>query len=176
MKENSSAALEKRIHSLEWSNRVALTGLILVILWFTFAGRSAVSAKTDQDVKSSLRVRELVVVDERGTARVRIAAPLPSPIIHGRRATRDDSIAGILIYDHDGDERGGYVTDNSVGNAFLTLDSKSTQDMTLVAYPKEGAEFGLQNNKKAEVAISARETATIKLIQNGKPVFRAPTQ
>jgi len=50
--------------------------------------------------------------------------PLPDPVIQGKRSKRDDSIAGILIYDREGDERGGYVTDNSVGNAFLTIDSK----------------------------------------------------
>ena len=66
---------------------------------------------------------------------MRIGAPLPDPVIEGKRSKRDDSIAGILIYDRDGDERGGYVTDNSAGNAFLTIDSKRQEQVTLVAYP-----------------------------------------
>ena len=70
-----------------------------------------------------LRVRGLTVVDEHGVERVKIAAPLPDPITLGKRGRWDDPIPGILIYDSRGNERGGYVTDNSVGNAFLTLDS-----------------------------------------------------
>jgi hypothetical protein len=84
-------------------------------------------------------------------------SPLPDPVIEGKRSKRDDSIAGILIYDRDGDERGGYVTDNSVGNAFLTIDSKRQQQVTLVAYPAGGAEFDLKNEHKTEAILSATD-------------------
>lgn len=46
----------------------------------------------------SLRVRELVVVDAKGTPRVRIAAPLPEPIMLGRRSKRGDAVSGVLLY------------------------------------------------------------------------------
>src|SRR5438105_1704415 len=102
-----------------------------------------------------LRVRGITVVDEHGVERVKIGAPLPDPITLGKRGKRDDSISGILIYDSRGNERGGYVTDNSVGNAFLTLDSDKMQQVTLIAYPGGGAEFGIQNEKKDAIALSA---------------------
>lgn len=73
-----------------------------------------------------------------------------------------------MIYDSRGNERGGYVTDNSVGNAFLTLDSDRMQQVTLVAYAAGGAELGVQNEKKDAVALSAMdEGARVKVIRGG---------
>ena len=40
----------------------------------------------------------------------------------GRRFNRGESVSGILIYDAEGNERGGYVTDDESGGAALTLD------------------------------------------------------
>jgi hypothetical protein len=115
-----------------------------------------------------LRVREITVVDEHGVERVKIAAPLPDPIVLGKRGKRDDSRAGILIYDARGNERGGYATDNSVGNAFLTLDSERLQAVTLVAYPGGGAELGVQNEKRDAIALSAvNDGPKMKLIRAG---------
>jgi hypothetical protein len=118
-----------------------------------------------------LRVRGITIVDEHGVERVKIAAPLPDPITLGKRGKRDDSISGILIYDARGNERGGYATDNSVGNAFLTLDSDRMQAVTLVAYPGGGAELGVQNEKKDAVALSAVDDGPkVKLVRAGETV------
>lgn len=118
-----------------------------------------------------LRVREITVVDEHGIERVKIAAPLPDPITLGKRSKRDDSMAGILIYDARGNERGGYATDNSVGNAFLTLDSDQMQAVTLVAYPGGGAELGVNNEKKDAVALSAvNDGPKVKVVRGGVTV------
>jgi hypothetical protein len=126
--------------------------------------------KTSQ-AGGELRVRAITIVDEHGVERVKIGAPLPDPITLGKRGKRDDSISGILIYDSHGNERGGYVTDNSVGNAFLTLDSDRMQQVTLIAHPGGGAEFGIQNEKKDAVALSAMDKGPqLKLIRNGEPV------
>jgi hypothetical protein len=115
-----------------------------------------------------LRVRAITIVDEHGVERAKIAAPLPDPIVLGKRQRRDDSISGIMIYDSRGNERGGYVTDNSVGNAFLTLDSDRMQQVTLVAYAAGGAELGVQNEKKDAVALSAVDDgARVKVIRGG---------
>jgi hypothetical protein len=122
-------------------------------------------------VGDELRVREITVVDEHGVERVKIGAPLPDPINQGKRGRRDDSISGILIYDSRGNERGGYVTDNSIGNAFLTLDSDRMQQVTLVAYPGGGAEFGIQNETKDAVALSAVDKGPkLKLVRAGETI------
>ena len=60
-----------------------------------------------------------------------------------------------MLYDKLGNERGGYVTDDSVGNAFLTLDSNTGQDVTLVAYPTGGAEFMINDDLKNKVILGA---------------------
>jgi len=118
-----------------------------------------------------LRVRAITIVDEHGIERVKIAAPLPDPITLGKRTRRDDSISGILIYDARGNERGGYVTDNSVGNAYLTLDSDREQQVTLIAYPGGGAEAGIRNEKKDAVALSTVDDGPkVKLIRAGETV------
>jgi hypothetical protein len=118
-----------------------------------------------------LRVRALTIVDDHGIERVKIGAPLPDPITLGKRGKRDDSISGILIYDSRGNERGGYVTDNSVGNAYLTLDSDREQQVTLIAYPGGGAECGIRNEKKDAVALSAVDDGPkVKLVRAGETV------
>src|SRR5262245_53946336 len=114
------------------------------VLWVcTVGGFAWALYKISTQSVDVLRTRELVIVDQRGTTRVRIAAPLPEPVAMGKQGKRDDTVAGVMLYDALGNERGGYVTDNSVGNAFLTLDSNAGQEVTLVAYPNGGAEFGL---------------------------------
>ena len=69
-----------------------------------------------------LHVRELVVSDPQGVARVRIGAPLPEPIMLGKRFSRRGKVSGVLLYDSEGNERGGYVTGDSGRGAALTLD------------------------------------------------------
>jgi len=122
-----------------------------------------------------VQAHELVIVDAHGTPRVRIAAPVPEPITMGTRRTRDDSVSGVMLYDALGNERGGYVTDNSVGNAFLTLDSNIGQDVTLVAYPNGGAELGLNDDAKNKVAFAALKSGPrMLMISNGANVFQQP--
>src|SRR4051794_29630116 len=154
----------------------------LLTLWvLTFVGFLSLSrggsvwANSDAQ-ESILKLRGLVIVDEHGKTRVRIAAPLPEPIIMGKEQKRDDSIAGILLYDALGNERGGYVTDNSVGNAFLTLDSNVGQEATLVAHPQGGAEFGINDDEKNSVAMSALKSGPrFCLIRHGIAIVDLPS-
>jgi hypothetical protein len=119
--------------------------------------------------------REIVIRDERGTTRARIAAPLPEPIMNGKVTKRDDTVSCVMLYDAQGNERGGYVTDNSVGNAFLTLDSNNGQEVTLVAYPRGGAEFGINDDQQNKVTMSALTSGpAFRLVRSGQVVFRQP--
>lgn len=156
------------------NRRLAFYVKALIAIWaFTFAafawlsgGKSGLSGKSAQgDV---LTARGLIIVDAHGKTRIRIGAPLPEPVIMGKEGKRDDSISGILIYDALGNERGGYVTDNSVGNALLSLDSATGQEVTLVAYPGGGADFMINDDQKNKVILSASETGPrIRLMQRG---------
>jgi hypothetical protein len=92
----------------------------------TSAAPAAAVSRTD-----SLQVRELVVVDANGTPRVRIGAPLPEPIMLGRRSKRGDAVSGVLVYDAEGNERGGYVTGDESRGVSLTLDEMNRAAVSL---------------------------------------------
>jgi hypothetical protein len=169
MNDNEPAEVAARIAHLTKLNRrlMYLAGIACCV---SLANAAFLYVQRERAAQGGqeLRVRGLTVVDEHGIERVKIAAPLPDPITLGKRGRRDDSISGILIYDSRGNERGGYATDNSVGNAFLTLDSDRMQAVTLVAYPGGGAECGIQNEKKDAVALSAVDDGPkVKLIRGG---------
>lgn len=162
--------------------RLANCVRVLFAIWaFTILGFFVVSKGTSVRAESTagdniLKARGLDIVDEHGKVRVRIGAPLPEPIVMGKTQKRDDSIAGILIYYAIGNERGGYVTDNSIGNAFLTLDSNTGQEVTLVAYPNGGAEFGISDDEKNKVVMSAMKNGPkFRLLRQGKIVTELPS-
>lgn len=125
----------------------------------------------------SLTVKRLAVVDDKGVERVVIAAPLPDPIVHGKRFKREGVISGILIYDPKGDERGGYVTnDGENSGAFLTLDSEDGQVFTAYANAsgKDGASVTLQSDKRDSIYLTTYEQPRIQIRQGGKIIQKIP--
>jgi len=121
-----------------------------------------------------LRVRELAVVDEHGTERVLIAAPLPDPMIAGQRHKRDGAVSGIIIADATGTERGGYVTADGYANALLTLDGQGFQTVLLLAEPNGGTTFRIWNRDKGSVTMGVSDNPYFNLKRNGKPLFVTP--
>lgn len=104
----------------------------------------------------SLRVQQLIVVDTDGTVRARVGAHLPDAVLGGRPLPRGDVAAGVLLYDHTGTERGGYVTFNASGSVALTLDSRERQVAIFGAGPgpNDGAAVRLfRNNDWAELKV-----------------------
>lgn len=88
-----------------------------------------------------LKVRGLIVTDSIGVERIIIGTHLPPAQSFGYRFYRGDNsgVSGVMLYDHEGQERGGYVTDDSYGNVFLTLDSKISQRVLFMAEPQGAA-------------------------------------
>jgi hypothetical protein len=82
-----------------------------------------------EQAPGDLRVRSLTVVDERGVARVILAAPVPEPIVQGQRGRRRTPASGILLNGPDGNERGGYVTADIGGEAALSLDGQDGREV-----------------------------------------------
>ncbi len=122
-----------------------------------------------------LRVRELAVLDEHDTERVLIAAPLPDPMILGKRRTRGGgTLSGIVIADSTGTERGGYATGDDYANAMLTLDGQGHQTLLLLAEPDGSTLFRIWNGDKGSVTMGVRDHPFLNLKQNGKPLFLAP--
>lgn len=163
--------LTRRMYSLFACSMLAI---ILSASMLYMDGRKRIQADKDGVVHLS----GVAIIDASGKTRVRLQAPLPEPIIMGTHQKRDDSVSGVMLYDALGNERGGYVTDNSVGNAFLTLDSNTGQEVTLVASSNGGAEFGLNDDQKNKVVLQALQAGPrLRLVRAGTLVFEAlPTQ
>jgi|SRR5271157_6584735 len=122
-----------------------------------------------------LRARKLIVVDEKGTERIVIDAPLPDPPILGRRHKRDGPVSGLIIADATGTERGGYGTDDRGGNALLTLDGQSFQTVLLLAEPNGSTTFRIWDRSHSSITMGAWEDGPfLNLKREGSPVFVAP--
>jgi hypothetical protein len=123
-----------------------------------------------------IRARGIVIVDSLGIERAILGSHLPEPNFPSgnRRQFRGKtgSISGLMLYDAEGQERGGYVTDDYYGNAFLTLDSKTTQAALLIAEPQGSSTFQVwSENGKNKVSLSADDDgAGIKLKVNGQDI------
>ncbi|APS39805.1 hypothetical protein [Salegentibacter sp. T436] len=97
-----------------------------------------------------LEVKGLVVTDSTGKERVIIGSHFPPPQDIGHRKYRGDNsgVSGIMLYDHEGQERGGYVTGDSYGNIFLSLDSKISQRVLFMAEPQGAAVLKMWGKKR----------------------------
>ncbi|MDQ6770202.1 MAG: hypothetical protein M3Z54_09465 [Gemmatimonadota bacterium] len=128
------AACERQITRLR--RTLGFAGLALGLLGAAvLSGFTVPVTPTTQAPLDSLRVRQLIVVDTDGTVRARVGANLPDAVLRGRRLPRGDVAAGVLLYDHTGMERGGYVTFNTSGSVALTLDTRERQVALFAAGP-----------------------------------------
>lgn len=121
-----------------------------------------------------LRVRGLVVVDAAGTDRVVIGAPVPDPIMLGRRFPRGGPAHGLLLFDEEGNERGGYVTTDGYPNVLLTVDNLANQAGMLLAEPAGGATLQLVSPTGVAVSLSSVDPPQLRLEQPGKPLVELP--
>lgn len=123
-----------------------------------------------------LKVRGLVVVDPTGMERVVIGAPLPEPIILGKRfprGPRGGGISGILLYDAEGNERSGYVTDDNYPNVFFTLDALGQQKALFLTEPQGATSLWIWANDKNKFELTTSDDATsLKVLSNGKNIIR----
>jgi hypothetical protein len=170
---DESDILQRHVSSLE--RRVVLLAVCCAALTtclFLFSTRGAVKA----DVQAGmLTVKRLAVVDDKGTERVVIAAPLPDPTIRGARVKRDGPVSGMLIFDPKGNERGGYVTsDTGDLAAFITLDSEQDQVFTAYANADRGATVWVSNDQHDAVAFSTHKQPVLEIVQDKKIIYKQP--
>src|SRR5690349_4070585 len=100
----------------------------------TFGIAAANSHSTD-----ILRARKLVIVDDKGNERIVIAAPVPDPLVRGKKLPRRNAATGIQINDESGNERGGIVMLDD--NSFIVgIDDEKGQERAHLYYiPKRGS-------------------------------------
>jgi len=118
-----------------------------------------------------IQVRGLVVTDSLGVERVIIGSPLPPPQSHGFRFDRgnDAQVSGIMLYDSEGQERSGYVTDDGYGNVFFTLDSKTHQRALFVAEPQGATTLKIWGFNGNQLEMGSSDDGTwLRATKNGK--------
>jgi hypothetical protein len=170
---NDYQNLEQQIRTLRRRTAGLAVALILTV---GFVGLSySVRDAQAQSIPQELTLRRVTIVDENGVQRVVIAAPAPDPIVQGKREKRQGEIAGILIYDKDGNERGGYATVNDPSNgALLTLDATDAQVFTLYANAANGATLSLNSQKGDGVTLTTWNQPRIQIRQARKVVYLQP--
>jgi len=128
--EQENASLRKRIGR---QNAAWLFSVLALVGGVAVAGVAVKDA-----VFGTIKARELVVVDAKGTIRARVGGDLPNAVMAGGRVSdRGTKAAGMIIYDEEGIERGGYITADNGSNAMITLDSKHKMSAIMVAGPDQ---------------------------------------
>jgi hypothetical protein len=159
---------------------------MLILLATMFASFAAIeranaqrNSKSDNGgiaPESVLRVRGLIVVDQNGKDRIQIGAPLPDPLLQGKRYKRQGAISGILLMDGEGNERSGYFTSDEPGTVALTLDTVQGQTAMFLANDEFGANLQVSDrDHKHLVKLNAFENSSnIVVERGGKQIFQVP--
>jgi hypothetical protein len=159
MSESESTQLLRDVQELRQAYRVqrwllAASFVLIALLALMIVGRSTSVLASTTDKDGILHVRGLVVEDSNQRERLRLGAPLPDPMIHGVRYKRSGAISGLIISDAEGNERGGYVTSDQSGEAFLSLDSEDEQQVLFLANPKGGVNLDIFDSKGNEAQLT----------------------
>lgn len=107
-----------------------------------------VIAATKSQSADILRARKLVIVDDKGNERIVIAAPVPDPVVRGKRVPRRNAATGIQINDEKGNERGGIVMLDDDSFIVGIDDEKGQERAHLYYIPKRGSGVFLQDGKE----------------------------
>ncbi len=165
--------LEVRNRRLTWA-----VAALAVVLGFGMAALALPGVRPGKSgpVNGILTVRGLVVVDANGVERVRIAAPLPDPLVLGKRFPRGGAISGILLSDEEGNERSGYVTSDGYPNVFFTLDSLARQHVLFMAEPQGDPTLNLWDGASAFRLTVGAEGPQLRIISGDKTLLDIPAQ
>lgn len=144
--------LEKTIAKLERRTRLLTVTLVLIAACLV-AGMAAPEKKAPDD--GILRVRGLAVIDANGVERVRIGAPVPEPLVLGKRVKRDGNMSGIILYDGEGNERSGYCTGDDYGNVLFTEDGLGAQQVLFMTEPQGSPTFALWDAKRNAIQLGS---------------------
>jgi hypothetical protein len=171
--------LEARFNSLEIRHKRMVWGFwmlaAILLAGIVVLREKPAAASAAENPGAILRVKGLVIVDQNGTERVWIGAPLPGQVVNGKREQRPSRQAGIVLYDDKGIERSGYVTDDKSGNVFLSLDDRNKQEAVFVADAEHGTSLRLWYEKdSAEIRVDPDDpsgTPSLKLVRAGKTIY-----
>ena len=158
---------------------IGILCLNLMVTGFLVYKFQTLNSSIMHNPKGVITARAIVLVDSMGVERVIIGAHLPDPTFHGFRIPRgqDATVSGVMLYDSEGQERGGYVTDDHYGNIFLTLDSKVGQQALFIAEPQGGATLQVWGRNNNKITLGAYdEGISAEAIKNGKQIELFPNE
>lgn len=161
---------EDRILRLERKVNIAFA-----VAAFVIAGSLVATVTAQPGSPDVLRIRQLTIVDEKGTDRLVLGAPLPNPVVNGRRVPRSGAISGMVVLDANGNERGGFATGDASAEAFIGLDSEKSQEVLLLANPDGGSHLSISdgNRNLARLGVLGGKP-TLVVQQGGKKIFEQP--
>lgn len=175
MQTEAITELKDSIKALERKNRrlTLIAFFIFVLAAVSFLRQMPFMANDSEDAESEniLRVRGIVVIDENGTERVWIGAPVPEPLILGKRFPRGGNMSGIILFDEEGNERSGYCTSDGYPNVLFTLDSIGQQHVLFMAEPQGDTALRIWNGGNSFKLSIGAEASKLVLSQGGKVLF-----
>lgn len=175
MQTETITELKRLIKTLERKNRrlTLIIFFVFVLAAVSFLWQMPFMANDSESLESQnvLRVRGIVVVDEKGTERVWIGAPVPEPLILGKRFPRGGKMSGIILFDEEGNERSGYCTSDGYPNVLFTLDSIGQQHVLFMAEPQGDTAFWIWNGGNNFKLSIGEENSKLSLSQGGKVLF-----
>jgi len=135
----------------------------------------AASVEAQPSAPDVLRIRQLTIVDEKGTDRLILGAPLPDPVVNGRRVRRSGAVSGIAVLDAKGNERAGFATGDASGEVFIGLDSETGQEALFLANPKGGSHLSIFDANRNMVRVGVLDgKPTLLVRQKGETIFEQP--
>jgi hypothetical protein len=168
--ERTVARMQRRERVMVVIGMIVLAATVLAITM-----PRAIAKPADGEVREVLRVRQLSIIDANGVERVRIGAPVPEPIILGKRSRRDGAVSGIILYDAEGNERSGYVTGDDYPNVLFTLDSMARQHVLFMAEPQGSPSLSLFEKRGAvRMWVDEEGVPVFKLIKGGQNIVELP--
>lgn len=171
--QDSLDRLKLRFRRLTWALTASVAALGLAIIALAAVGlRPKISSPTG----GILIVRGLVVVDGNGVERVRIQAPLPDPLVLGKRFPRGGAVSGILLSDAEGNERSGYVTSDGYPNVFFTLDSLARQHVLFITEPQGEPTLRLWDGASVASLSAGSDGPGLKLTAGEKTLLEIPAR
>ena len=147
---------------------------VLVILTIVIAYYAVVLARSEKHpAVSSLRVRNIEIVDGAGIARMRLGAPVPDPATGGKTSPRKSPLNGIQINVAKGDEFGGLgmMDDGSMTFCFDSKKSEATCMYSLVSGERGFSVTDDGGKDRAVIEIGKDKSVSLSINeQSGKPV------
>lgn len=154
--------------------------IVLSLLAIAISSWALVQANRGNSADRIVEARGILVRDATGQVRIALGAPVPNPVVRGVTENRIAPASGLLLFGPDGNERGGYVTVDTGGEAVLTLDSQdgSSEVFKVVANPDAGASlFVLHRNGAGAMLTTYRGRPEFQLTESsGAVTFSQPKQ